>query len=145
VCPLRGPERSGNLSKDMPDQPFLCCMDVLRQRGLVQAHLLCQFTGVHPPGMIEKSHPVRFPQDLFLSGSEDVKNPVDMGIVIADREDPESPPVLCGIGNERIEILRVFNHIEAIIPEDNRVPEPGTVCLEKQGEIVGKCSLDKTG
>jgi hypothetical protein len=25
------------------------------------------------------------------------------------------------------------------------VPEPGTVCLEKQGDIVGKCSLDKTG
>ena len=70
-----------------------------------------------------------------------------MGIVIADREDPEFPPFLCGIGNERIDILRVFNHIEcqAVIPEDNRVLEPGTVCLEKQGDIVGKCSLDKTG
>ena len=68
-----------------------------------------------------------------------------MGIVIADREDPGSPPFLCGIGNERIDILRVSDHIEAVIPEDNRVPEPGTVCLEKQGDIVGNCSPDKTG
>ena len=48
------PDRSGNLSKDMPDQPFLCFMDVFQQRGFVHAHLLCQFTGVNPPGMIEK-------------------------------------------------------------------------------------------
>ena len=39
----------------MPDQPFLCFMDVFQQRGFVHAHLLCQFTGVNPPGMIEKS------------------------------------------------------------------------------------------
>jgi len=82
--------KSGNLSKDMPDQPFLCFMDVFQQRGFVHAHLLCQFTGVNPPGMIEKSRSIRFQQDLFLFWSEDVKNPVDMGIVIADREDPES-------------------------------------------------------
>ena len=46
---------SGNLPKDMPDQPFLCFMDVFQQRGFVQAHLLCQFTGINSPGMIEKS------------------------------------------------------------------------------------------
>jgi hypothetical protein len=50
--------RSGNLPEDMPDQAFLCFMDVFQQRGFVHAHLLCQFTGVNPAGMIEKPGPV---------------------------------------------------------------------------------------
>ena len=50
--------RSGNLFENMPDQPFLSLVDVFEQRGLVHAHLLSQFTGVDPPGMLEKPGPV---------------------------------------------------------------------------------------
>ena len=49
------PATSGNLFKNMPDQPFLCLVDMFEQRGLVHAHLLRQFTGVYLPGMFEKS------------------------------------------------------------------------------------------
>ncbi len=58
---------SGNLFKNMPDQPFLCLVDVFEQRGLVHAHLLCQFTGVYLPGMIEKSRTGTIPAgSLFV-------------------------------------------------------------------------------
>ena len=109
----------------MPDQPFLRFMDVFEQRGLVHAHLLCKFTGVYLPGVIEKSTSVRFQQNLLLPGSKDVKNPVDMGIVIADGKDLEPPPFLSGIVNERVEVLRVPDHIEcqAVVLKDNRVLE----------------------
>ena len=59
----------------MPDQPFLRLVDMLEQRGLVHAHLHCQFAGINPPGMIEETGPLRFQQDLFLFWREDIKNP----------------------------------------------------------------------
>ena len=49
---------SRDLFKNMADQPFLCLVDVLEQRGLVHTHLLCKFAGVYLPGMIEISAPV---------------------------------------------------------------------------------------
>ena len=78
------PDISCNLFKNMPNQPFLRLVDVFEQRGLVHAHLLCKFAGVYLPGMIEKPAPVRFQQDLFLFWRKDLKNPVDVGDVIAD-------------------------------------------------------------
>ena len=105
ICESNGQYLSRNLFKNMPDQPFLCLVDVFQERGLVHAHLLCKFAGVYLPGMIEKPATVRFPQDLFLFWRKDLKNPAGIGIVIADRKDLEPPPFLRGILNKRAEVL----------------------------------------
>ena len=52
----------------MPDQPFLRLMDVFEQRGLVHAHLLCKFTGIYLPGVIEKSTSVPIPAESSFAG-----------------------------------------------------------------------------
>ena len=114
---------SRGLFKDMPDQSVLRFVDVLEQRGLVHAHLLRKFARVYPSGMIEKSPAIRFQQDLFLLGGKDIEDPVDGGVIIADRKNLEPPPFLLGIRDERMEVLRVPDHTErqTIVLEDDRV------------------------
>jgi hypothetical protein len=96
----------------MPDQPFLCLVDMFEQRGLVHAHLLRQFAGVYLPGMLEKPGSIRFQQDLFLFWRKDVKNPACIGVVFADRKDLGPPPFLRGILNKCASVLRIADHAE---------------------------------
>ncbi len=63
--------RSSYLCKDMLDQPFLCVIDMLKQRGFVHAHSLRRFTGGNPPGVIKISPVTGFQLNLFLLGSQD--------------------------------------------------------------------------
>lgn len=122
-------------------------MDVFEKSRLVHAHLFRKNARIDLPRMIEIPLAVAFQQYIFLPGGEDTKNPVDMGIIVADRKDLEPPTLLRGIGNERMEILGVPDHVkcQAIVLEDNRVFELGSVGAEEPGNVIGKSSLDEAG